>query len=59
MRVISPAPALSDRLDFLVDPAAEPVDFDEALADFLIAFNRSRSDASESEDRNFHEANER
>ena len=28
---------LLDRLDINVDPAAEPVDVDEAVADFLIA----------------------
>ena len=55
MRIFSADPDISGCLD----TEAEPVDFDEALADFLIAFNRSRSDASESEDRNFHEANER
>lgn len=31
-------PDLSDRLDFTIDPEAESVDIDEAVADFLIAF---------------------
>ena len=59
MRVISPDPDLSDRLDVVVDPAAEAVDVDDALAEFLISFFRSNSDASRSEDRNPPEAQER
>ena len=38
MRVISPDPDYLDRLDFTVDPEAEPVDVDEAVADFLITY---------------------
>lgn len=30
-----------DRLDVIVDPAAEPVDVDQALAEFLIAFTEA------------------
>lgn len=37
---VTPAPDLSDRLDFTVDPEAEPVDFDDIMAEFLIAFAR-------------------
>lgn len=34
-------PNLSERLDVTVDPAAEPVDLDEALSEFLIQFTRT------------------
>ena len=30
----------SDRFEFIVDPDAEPVDFDEVLAKFLLAYVR-------------------
>ncbi len=58
MRVI-PDLNYSDRLDFTVDPDTEPVDLDEAVAEFLIQFTRSNLDASRGDDRNLHEATER
>ena len=60
MRVISPDLSdLSDRIDVTVDPTAEPVDLDDAVAEFLVAIYRSSSDASRSEDHNSPEAKER
>lgn len=56
---VTPDPDLSDRLAVIVDPAVETVDLDQAVAEFLIQFFRSRSDASRSEDRNSPEAKER
>ncbi len=56
MSVAGDTPDYSDRLDFTVDPDAEPVDLDEALASFLVSYHRSRSDASEGDDHNNHEA---
>jgi len=38
MQVISTGADLFDRFNFVVDEKAEPVDFDEALATFLIAY---------------------
>lgn len=38
MGVVSADPDLSDRLDVIVDPEAKPVDIDDALAEFWIAF---------------------
>jgi hypothetical protein len=40
---------LSESIDVIVDPAASPVDLDEALAEFLIQFHRSTLDASPGE----------
>ena len=37
----APDPDLSDRLDFTVDHEATPVDIDEAVAEFLIAYVQS------------------
>ncbi len=52
-------PDFSDRLSITVDADSEPCDLDEAVAEFLIQVTRSRSSASESDDRNSHEADER
>jgi len=38
MQVISTGADLFDRFAFVVDERAEPVDFDEALATFLLAY---------------------
>ncbi len=48
-----------DQFDFTVDHSAEPVDIDEVVAEFLIQFTRSRSDASESDDHNNPRGDER
>ena len=41
MRVVSADPTLADRLIVAVDPAAEPANWDRALATFLIKYVRS------------------
>ena len=38
---------LTDRFEIVVDPDAEPVDFDEALAEFLLSYVRSERGRSE------------
>ena len=43
---VTPAPDLPGRLDVVVDHDAAPVDFDEVLAEFLIAYERE-SEGSE------------
>lgn len=50
-------PDLSDRLGVIVDADAEPVDVDEALAEFLVSFYRSTPDASRGDDHNFSRGN--
>ncbi len=38
---------LTDRFEVVVDPGAEPVDLDEALAEFLLSYVRSERGSSE------------
>ena len=38
---------LTDRFEIVVDPDAEPVDLDEALAEFLLSYVRSERGSSE------------
>jgi len=42
VRVVSPETDLLDRFEIVVDPTAEPVDFDEVLADFLLGLVERR-----------------
>jgi len=39
----SPTDRIDDRIDFRVDPDAEPADWDEALAAFLLRYVRSQA----------------
>jgi len=40
-----------DRFEIVVDPTAEPVDFDEVLADFLLHVVEQRRPGSQSKER--------
>lgn len=42
VRVVSPITDLLDRFEVAVDPTADPVDFEEALADFLLGIVEKR-----------------
>ena len=46
MRVVSADPGLADRLDVVVDPDADPVDWDAALAKFLLSYVRAQATRS-------------
>lgn len=43
MRVIPPNPDLSDRIEIITDPGAEPADLDKSLAEFLLIYVRDQS----------------
>jgi hypothetical protein len=45
-QVVSADPGLADRLTVEVDPSADPVDWDQAVARFLLAFVRKQSRSS-------------
>ncbi len=42
-KVVSADPTLADRLTVEVDPSAEPADWDDALAKFLLSFVRKQA----------------
>jgi hypothetical protein len=41
-QIVSSSTALLDRFEIVVDPDAEPVDLDQALAEFLLAVVEKR-----------------
>lgn len=51
--------SLDDRLEFSVDPDAEPSDLDQVLAQFLLTYVRSSGSTSPAEDVSSSEVNER
>lgn len=58
MRIVGTEHDLLDRFDVVVDEDADPVDLDQALAEFLLSYVRSTAGASPEIDRNQSEANE-